>query len=290
LVEFVSSLLLPFGLCSIMYGLGMSISILDFQRLFRFPKAISIGILAQIIGLPTIAFLLSSIANLPPEMAVGLVILAACPGGVTSNAITFLGRADVALSVTMTSITSLISIATIPLVVVAAIRLFFGNSEHFELNTDTMAGKLFFYTALPIAAGFATRIFLPAIAAKLLVILRPATFGIVLTIITFSVLVNWQLVKNNIVHLGPVALLMNFVCMTFGFWLGHCFSINQRQTMTIAIELGVQNVTLATFVATTILNRIDLAAAATIYGIIMVVSALTVITFFKNGSVLPINR
>ncbi|MEX1148025.1 MAG: hypothetical protein WEB93_06580 [Sphingomonadales bacterium] len=282
MIDFVTYLLLPLGLAAIMYGLGLSLNLVDFQRLMRFPRALFVGLLGQLIGLPLIAFLLARAADLPPELAVSLIVIAACPGGVTSNALVFIGRADVALSITMTAVSSLITIFSTPFFVMLALHTFFVDTDMPPLDLVGATGKLFVFTALPIAAGLATRLFLPSLAMRLIVWVRPASFGILLTIITFSVLMNWTLVTENLVSMAPIAFFMNVAAMALGLWLAKRFVLPARQQATIAVELGVQNATMATFVAVAVLHRIELAAAPTIYGIIMVINALVILRFARR--------
>lgn len=274
--EFVTRMLLPLGLFALMYSLGLSLNLMDFQRLLRFPRALFAGLVGQLVGLPAIAFLIALTVPLPPELAISLIVIAACPAGVTGNVLAFIGRADVALSIAITTVSSFIGIITTPLFIMLALRTFHPEVELPMLDFRGATSKLFLFTAPPIIAGLATRLYLPGLAIRLLLWLRPAAFGILLTTITFSVLTNWTMVSSNIVGMGPVALLMNAAAMALGLWLSQQFVLSPRQRTTLVIELGVQNATMATFVAVALLQRSDLAAAPTIYGIIMVVNALLV--------------
>lgn len=280
--EFVTRLLLPMGLFALMYSLGLSLNLIDFQRLIRFPRALFVGLLGQLVGLPVIAFIIALTVPLPPELAISLIVIAACPAGVTGNVLAFIGRADVALSIALTALSSFIGIITTPLFVMLALRTFYGGVEGPMLDIGGATGKLFLFTAPPILAGLMTRLFLPGVAIRLLLWFRPAAFGILLTTITFSVLTNWGMVSRNIVGMGPVAFLMNAVAMALGLWLSQQFLLTPRQRTTLVIELGVQNATMATFVAVALLQRSDMAAAPTIYGIIMVVNALLVMPMVRR--------
>ncbi len=280
--EFVTLLLLPLALALLMFGLGLSLSIIDFQRLIQFPRPLLVGVLGHIVCLPIIAFLIAMAIKLPPPLAVSLVIIAACPCGITSNILTFIGRADVALSITMTAVSSMISIFTTPLFVMLALRVFYGDMGMPSLYLGSAIEKLFLLTALPIVGGLGVRLFFPSLTKQLLLWLRPAAFSILLTTIAYTVLMNWTLVLDNILTMGPIALLLNLIATGLGIWLGRKFYLNPQQKVTLAIGLGVQNATMATFIAVTVLDRIDYAAAPTIYGTIMVLNGLALIRFTRQ--------
>ncbi len=279
--SFVTILLLPLALAILMFGLGLSLSIIDFKRLIQFPRPLLVGILGHIVCLPAIAFALALFLELPPAVAVSLIIIAVCPCGITSNILTFIGRADVALSITMTAVSSMISIITTPLFVMLALRLFYGQMAMPSLFLGGAIEKLFLYTALPIVGGLGVRLMFPALTKSLLIWLRPATFAILLTTIAYTVLMNWSLVLENIVYIGPLALLLNLIATGLGLWLGRQFYLDPRQKVTLAIGLGVQNATMATFIAVTVLDRVDYAAAPTIYGTIMVLNGLALIRYTR---------
>lgn len=280
--DFVSLLLLPSGLIAIMYSLGLSLNLVDFQRLLQFPRALYIGLLGQFIGMPTIAFILALALGLRPELAVSLVVIAACPIGVTSNALVFLGRADVALSVAMTMLSSLVCILSIPPLVMLALRVFYHEAEMPYLDVGGTILKLFYFVAPPILAGLATRILLPALAMRLLLWLRPTAFGVLLTIIAYLALVNWDLTVTTLLAIAPIAFLMNIIAMALGLWLGQRFLSDARQKKTLIIEFGVKNATMATFIAVAVLDRVDVAAAPTIYGVIMMTNALGLIALTQR--------
>ncbi|MDA5195022.1 bile acid:sodium symporter family protein [Govanella unica] len=279
--QFVTILLLPLALAILMFGLGLSLSIIDFRRLILFPGPLLLGLAGHILCLPLIAFLIAIVMKLPPPIAVSLIVIAACPCGITSNVLTFIGRADVALSITMTAVSSLISVFTTPLFVMLALKTFYGDMAMPNLHLGSAMEKLFLYTALPILSGIAVRIFYPVLTRQLLLWLRPVGFGILLTTIAYSVLMNWSLVLENIIVMGPLALLLNLIAISFGLWLGRQFYLDSRQKLTLTLGLGVQNATMATFIAVTVLDRIDYAAAPTIYGAIMVLNGLVLIRFVR---------
>lgn len=280
--SFGVEVLLPLGLFAVMFSLGLALNILDLRRLLQSPKPLIIGLSAHMIGLPAIAFLLTYFMDLAPEIALIIVIIAACPGGVTSNILTFAGRGDIALSISITTISSIVCIVTIPLLVNLAAFAFFGTNNVISISAQNAVRQLFLYTAIPISLGLMMRLFLPLLAQKLLIYLRPASFGVILTIIACVLQENWHgLAAQNDSALLPV-MVLNFAGVGLGIWLAHVFRLQQRQRKTIAIGVGIQNATLASFIAFTVLNRIDLMGIPVLYGTTMLLTGLAVIWFWDR--------
>lgn len=273
-IALVSETILPFGLVLIMFSLGLSVSLLDLRRLLKYPKAIVVGVGAQVILLPVIAFILATYAGLDDVLALSLIVISACPGGITSNALTFYGRADVPLSILITAVSSLTTVFTAPIIISIGLSRF-PNAFYGELpNLAGLTGYLFLYSTTPFLFGMVARLAWPVVSAGMVRVLRPATLGILLTIIAFSILVNRQIVMQNIFEIAPIAFVLNIIGMGIGWSLGRHFRLRQQQCRTLSVEVGVQNVTMATFIGMSVLNHPALAALPTIYGIIMVINAL----------------
>lgn len=281
-VAFVSGYLLPFGLVTIMFSLGLSLSILDITRSIVFPKAILVAVSAQVVLLPLVAVLLAYMAHLEPVLALSLIVIAACPGGITSNALTFYGRADVALSIMITALSTMVTVLTGPLVISAALQYLDVVPVEEMPDLASLTGNLFLFSTIPVIAGMCFRLAAPKKAASVLILLRPAALGILLTIIAFSMVVNKQLVMSVFLDVAPIAIVLNLVGMALGLLLSRHFSLSSKQSITVSVELGVQNVTMATFMGMSVLGRAELATIPTIYGIVMVANALIFLKIWQR--------
>jgi bile acid:Na+ symporter, BASS family len=275
--EFVTTVLLPAALAVLMFGLGLSVSILDLRQLLRFPRSLLLGVVGHALCLPLIAFALGILLRLPAPIAVSLIVIAACPCGVTSNIVAFVGKADVALSISMTAISTLISLITTPLFVTIAIDLFYGEMNTPRLDVRFAVERLFLFATLPTIGGIGARLLVPGLTRRILVLLRPAIFGVLLTTVAYLALIDWHLILDDLLTIAPLALLLNLIALRLGLWLGRRFGLLPRQQVSLAIGLGMNNATMATFVAASVLRRVDYAAAPTIYGTIMVLTGLIVV-------------
>lgn len=277
--EVMTELVLPGALVVLMFGLGLSVSILDLQQLLRCPRPLLVGVACHTVCLPIIAFVLALLLQLPGPVAISLIVITACPCGLTSNVLAFIGRADVALSISMTAVSSLISIFTTPLVVMLALDVFHADPRQLGFGFSFASEKLFLFAMLPALAGLTARLFHPNFSRIVLLWLRPVAFGVLLTTVAYIALMDRQLLVDNVVTIAPLALLLNLIALTLGLWMGRRFHLAQRQRMTLAIGIGMHNATMATFISITVLGRVDYAAAPTIYGIVMVLTGLALIHF-----------
>ncbi len=285
-ITFVNTTLVPLGLMAIMFSLGLSLSLQDFGRLFQRPKAAITGLSGQVILLPILGWSLAILFQLPPTMAVGLVILSACPGGVTSNAVVFAAKGDVALSVTLTALSSIVTILTTPFLISMGLDYFYPDGTAPVMNVMKTVEKLFQMTVFPVALGMLVRWFKPDLAERLIIYLRPTSVLILIMVISFSVMISLDLVINNIVTSGPVVYLLNLMAMAMGFIMATFIGLKRNEVMTISVEVGVQNATVATFLSLTILNDWNLAITPTIYGVIMLLNAgimIKLIRHFNRG-------
>lgn len=281
-IAFVNTSLIPLGLMAIMFSLGLSLALQDFKRLFKRPKAALTGISGQLLLLPLLGWGLAILFNLPPAMAVGLVILSACPGGVTSNAVVFAARGDVALSVTLTALTSMITIFTTPFLISLGLDYFYNEGDAPVLDIFLTIKRLFQMTVLPVSLGMAVRFWHQPLAERLIVFLRPTSLIILISVICFSVLISLDLVLTNLVTAGPVVFLLNVSAMAVGFGLAYFLALKKKEIMTISIEIGVQNATMATFLSLSILQDWNLAITPTIYGMVMIMNAGILVKLLKS--------
>lgn len=252
-----------------MLGLGLSLRLEDFARVAKFPKAVTIGLLGQMLLLPAVGFIIGGWLLASPALAVGLVLLAACPGGTTSNLIAYHARGDLALSVTLTAITSVLTIVTIPIVVGLALAIFKETSIPIELPVKRMMLTLFLITLLPIMTGMLVR----ASFTRLAIWLEPkvSAFGALFLAVLIVIILYQQgdSLPGQIASAGPTTLLLNIVMMIIGSLLALWFHLNDRQRASITVEVGIQNSTLAILIATTVLNDGAMAVPAAMYSLVM---------------------
>jgi BASS family bile acid:Na+ symporter len=234
---------LPLSLAFIMFSLGIGLTLADFARVAQQPKAFAVGALAQVVLLPVVAFALLHVIALPPELAVGVMILSLCPGGVTSNILTKLGGGNLALSISLTGVISLLSIITTPIIVVFSADYFMGLSAP-DINVTSLAIAMFLITALPVSIGVAVRHFATgfAVAAERVVTIIATVLFVVIVIGALAT--NWTLFVDNLPSLGPILILLNIVMLGLGFGLARIATLSASDGTAIAIEAGVQNATL----------------------------------------------
>jgi BASS family bile acid:Na+ symporter len=275
---------IPWVLRLVMIGLGLSLTLADFKRVIVFPKAATIGLVAQLVGLPLTAFVLSMIFNAPPAIAVGLVILAACPSGVTANAYSFASRADVPLCVTLSAITSVVTVFSIPFLIELALGVFFDASQVTSLNMS-VGGMLFnlaTYTLLPLAIGMVIRVLFTEFAIRAVEPIRKSVLYLMIVVLLLGVISSYEDLIEHFASAGSLVLAMNLLTMGLGYGLAKAFKLPMPQVVTITFEVGVQNLALAFAITFNILQRPDLAVAGLIYAAIMPATALGFVTIARR--------
>lgn len=282
LVSFFYTQVIPVGLWIVMLGLGLSLTPADIGNVFVMPKAVSIGLLGQLVLLPLLAFALSVWLAPTPAIAVGAIVLAACPGGVTSNAYTFASRGDVALSVTLTAVCSFVTIFTVPLITYLALDYFLEAGTAPELPIGEMIWTLASLTVIPIAIGMIIRRIWSAKARQIIEALRTATFLFLLALIITGSLLAIDVLKQYFLQTAAVALSLNVLSMAMGFGLGRLFRLTVPQSVSITYEIGVQNITLASLVVLTVLRNEDYFVVAVVYAAIMKITALGFMYFARR--------
>jgi BASS family bile acid:Na+ symporter len=262
-----------------MLGMGLSLVVDDFKRVVSFPRAALTGLFCQLVLLPICAFFLAQGFGLRPELAVGLMILAACPGGVTSNLITHVARADTALSVTLTAINSLIAVFTIPFIVGFGLEHFLDASRAIELPVLQTIGKVFGITAVPVAIGMAIRAYRPDFAERMDRPARIASTVVFVLIVAGIIAANVDLIREHYAALSGVTFGLNLVTMALGFAAGTLMRLPAKQILTVGIEAGIQNGTLAIVIATSILKQGDMALPGGFYSLVMFVSGAAIMIY-----------
>ncbi|WP_148861347.1 bile acid:sodium symporter family protein [Marinobacter fonticola] len=272
-----SQIILPLCLFIIMFGMGLSLQIADFTRVGRYPKAVLIGTFGQMVLLPLAGFAVAAWLMPSAALAIGLVLLAACPGGTTSNLVTYLARGDLALSITLTAISSLLTIFTIPLIVSLAFLAFADASTEVQVPVGTMMAALFAITLLPVMLGMVLR----AKAGRLAAWLEPKInlFGALFLVFLIIVITAKQgdRIVTQVASSGVATLVLNVFMMSMGFLAARGFRLNADQSTSITIEIGVQNSTLAIMVATSFLANPEIAVPAAVYSITMYLTGAVVI-------------
>ncbi len=282
LVTFVNSVVIPICLFLIMMGMGLTLVVNDFKRVVKFPKAVSIGLANQLIMLPLIGFALANIMPLRPEYAVGVMLLVLCPGGTTSNLFTFLAKGDVALSVTMTAIASVITVFTIPIVLSFSLVYFMGAGTEFQLPIVKTMISLFVITILPISIGMIIKRYKPKLADSSQVLVSRFGVTFLAMLVVFLSYVQRDIIVDAFVNTGPVSLILNLVTMALGYFSSKLLGLNLAQRTSITMEVGLQNSTLSIFMALTLLSNYDMSMTPAIYTLIMFFTAGILVKVFSG--------
>lgn len=283
----LSSVILPIALAIIMLGMGLSLVPEDFQRVKQYPKAVSIGLISQLILLPLIGFALANIIPMQPAIATGLMIIALCPGGPSSNVFTYLAKGDVALSVTLTACSSIITVLTIPIFGNLVYQYFMKDTATISLPIGTTILQVFVMTILPIALGMGVKQFFPDVAQRLAKVTNRLAVIFLALIIVLLVIREWSRLPEFIVQAGLGALLLNTCALLTGFYLSKVFKLNPPQQICIAIEVGIQNGTLAIAITAGLLNNPDMAIPAAVYSLLMNLTGFLAIRYGRKIAVKP---
>jgi len=269
----IAKTIAPICLAIIMFGLGLGLTVSDFTRVVKNPKDFIVGFISQVILLPIIALILISIITLPLEIAVGVMIVAAAPGGVTSNILTKFAGGDVALSVTLTAVVSLLSILTVPFIVFYSAD-FIGLEITKEISMINIAIKMFFVVTVPVIFGMIVRSLMSDfIISKTLIIQR---ISVILFLIVFiSIWIEeWDRIISFITRAGLIALILNLTMIFIGYYIAKIFASGIPQRKCISLECGLQNGTLAVFVATQLFDEIVYMVPTAAYALVMFVTSI----------------
>ena len=272
----------PIALALIMLGLGLGLTTQDFIRVIKQPKDFLIGFFCQLILLPIIAFLLIKILNTPVELALGVMIIAAAPGGVTSNVLTKFANGDVALSVSLTAVISLISIFTVPFIVFKSADLFQISYISKNISMTGISLKMFLVVTLPVIIGMLIRKFATNFIVNNMRSIQ--RISILLFVVVFIAIwvEEWDKIISFISRAGTIALILNLVMMTVGFYMAKIFASGISQRKCISLECGLQNGTLAVFVSTQLFDNIVYMVPTAAYALIMFVTSIIFVFLVKN--------
>ncbi|HAI96990.1 MAG: bile acid:sodium symporter [Cycloclasticus sp.] len=267
--DILTTVILPTSLFIIMLGLGLSLRTEDFTRVIKQPKAAFIGLCAQVVALPFIALLVAVLFKLPPELAVGLMIISFAPGGATSNLFTNLAKGDVALSISLTAVTSLITPFTLPLFTVLAMNYFMGNGEAFELPVLKIIMQLIAISVVPVMIGMLVLSKWQKAAKKADAVIRVFSIIFLFLIIAAIILDNKTQMADFFLATGLATLTLNILVLALGYGLGQFFKLPRAQAVSIGYEVGMQNGTLALLVAGTLIGNSTMMIPAVTYSILM---------------------
>ncbi len=282
--NFFTSILLPTGLAIVMLGMGLTLLPEDFQRVTRYPKAVAIGLVSQLLFLPIIGFLVASIVPMQPEIAVGLMVLALCPGGPSSNMITYLAKGDVALSVTLTALSSAITVFTIPIFANLSLQYFMGQNAAIALPIGQTMLQIFAIAIVPVGLGMLIKRQFPDLARRLEKTANRLAIAFLALIILAIIIREWDRIPTFIAQVGIAVALLNLISMATGFWFGKLFNLKLAQRICIAIEVGIQNGTLAIAITAGLLRNPDMAVPAAVYSLFAYATAILTIFYGRRST------
>ena len=268
-MNIVTDIFLPLALAFIMFALGLGLTGADFLRVLKQPRDFFVGAFSQIILLPIIAFTLVKILPIAPELAIGVIIIAAAPGGVTSNLLTSFAKGDVALSISLTAIISLLCVITIPFIILTSIGLLGNTSLVQDISLITMARDMFLIVTEPVILGMLFRRFSSGIALKFEPIAKKISTVLFVLVLLGAIAAERENIVSYFAQAGLITLVLNVIMMVVAFYLAQLFASGVKQKKCITIECGLQNGTLAIFVATSIFGGGMYVIPAATYSLIM---------------------
>ena len=274
----------PLGLALIMLGLGMNLKTQDFLRVAKFPKDFLVGFICQMVALPIIAFFLIKLLNTPIELALGVMIIAAAPGGVTSNVLTKFADGDVALSISLTAIISLVSIVSVPAVIFLSIDLLNIDYVSKEISMIGISLKMFLVVTVPVIVGMIIRHFAENFILKNVLLIQRISIALFALVFIAIYIEEWDKIVSFIVRAGFIALTLNIVMMIVGFYVAKFFSTGVAQQRCISLECGLQNGTLAVFVSTQLFDEIVYIVPTAAYALVMMATSIIFVFIVKKST------
>ncbi len=265
----IFSTLLPIALALVMFGLGLALTIADFTRVLKYPKAAVVALVCQIVVLPAICVGLIMLFGLKGVLAVGMMLLVASPGGTSANLFSHLAGGDVALNVTLTAINSVLAVFTLPLVVGLSMAQFLDSGEASVGLQPVKFIQVFAIVLIPVAIGMAVRHRFTGWAERMRKPVKIASAVVLVLVIVAAIAQEFQTLLDNIGSLGPVALALSVLSLAIGYYVPRLFRVDRGQSIASAMEIGIHNATLAIAVAVSVLGNEAMAVPAGIYGVLM---------------------
>lgn len=272
---------MPMAIAAIMFGLGMSLTIRDFKRVFQYIKLVYVGLAAQLLILPILCFCLTLLMGLPPFLAMGMMILSASPGGPSANLFSHLAGADLALNISLTAANSFLAVISIPSIVNLSLWYFFPVNTGIGLDFAKTA-EVISIIAIPIALGMWVRNRKTAFALSSAKIVKLLSALFLLTVIVIAVVQEWETLATNFGRIGVAVVIFNFINLGFGYYIARRFNASREQAFAISIEIGIHNGTLAIYIAMQLLKSAEMAIPAAIYSIFMYISAFIFVYVFRK--------
>ena len=282
-MNIVTDVILPLALAFIMFVLGLGLTGTDFSRVIKQPRDFFVGALSQVILLPVIAFILVKIWPIAPELAIGVMIIAAAPGGVTSNLLTSFAKGDVALSISLTAIISLFSVITIPFIVLTSVELLGGSNITQDISLFSMSRDMFLIVTVPVILGMLLRKFSSGVALKLEPIAKKVSIILFVLVLLGAIAAERENVISYFAQAGLITLILNVVMMIVAYYVAHFLASGTKQKKCITIECGLQNGTLAIFVATSIFGGGMYVIPAATYSLIMFATSLIFVYLVRKA-------
>jgi len=274
-------ILLPLGLAFIMLSIGLGLRVADFTRVLRQPLALGAGLVNQLVLLPLLAAGLVAIYAGEPVFALGIMALAACPGGISSNLLTVLAGGNAALSVSMTAVSSLVGIVSVPLILGLSQGLLMGEAEAVRLPLGQILGGVFGVTGVPIALGMMLNHFVPRFSEAVRPAARGLATGIFALIVVGAFVGQRETMMAHFVDIGPYVLALNLGTMALGLLTARLLRLDLADSVAISMEAGLQNAALAIFIATSLLGRPEMVVPAILYALMMNLSAAALIAWAR---------
>ena len=278
----ITDLFLPLALAFIMFSLGLGLTGEDFSRVAKQPKDFFIGLVCQIILLPIVAFILVKLWPISPELAIGVMIIAAAPGGVTSNILTSFAKGDVALSISLTAIISLLSVITVPFIVLTSLGLLGSENISQNISLFSMAINMFLIVVVPTIIGMILRKFTASFATRFGSIAKKISVVLFVVVLIGAILSEKNKVVSYFADAGLITLVLNIVMMIIAYYIAQMFGTGISQKKCISIECGLQNGTLAIFVGTTLFGGGAYIIPAATYSLIMFFTSLIFVFFIRK--------
>jgi len=283
-MNIVTDVILPLALAFIMFALGLGLTGADFLRVIKQPRDFFVGTFSQIILLPIIAFILVKLWPISPELAIGVMIIAAAPGGVTSNILTSFAKGDVALSISLTAIISLLSVITVPFIILTSLTLIENSGLDLNISLTNMAISMFLIVTVPVIIGMIFRKFASNVAIKFESIAKKISAVLFVIVLLGAILAEKDNVVSYFAQAGLITLVLNVVMMIVAYYIAQLLASGTQQKKCITIECGLQNGTLAIFVATSIFGGGIYVIPAATYSLIMFATSLIFVYFVRKTS------
>jgi len=264
----IIGLFLPAALALVMFGLGLTLTVQDFIRVGRAPKAVIIALVCQMVVLPVICLGLMLLFDFEPPLAVGMMLLVASPGGTTANLFSHLAGGDVALNISLTAINSVLTVVTLPIVVSLSVAVFFNGEASIEMQPSKVV-QVFANVLVPVAVGMLVRSRFTSFAVRMRRPVKITSIAVLVLAIVAAATVEFDVLRAHYNSLGIVALLLSIFSLVIGYFVPALFGVSRRQAIATSMEIGVHNAVLAITVAVSVLGSTEMAVPGLVYGVVM---------------------